>query len=182
MSSTIDETEPVEKQEEHATEAVKDVVPLTERVRHYVMETSGSLAEVSRVTGIPKTTLGGWLSGKKDLTTGVFDKVCEAYGIFPVRVAGKPSAMVVTAATLVRTHNPYQYFSAVEKHLLVLESEAIRKIQKEHNEERQILLETLKWYQSKLDAKTVLSTRALEELNGLMDRLDDLQHRNGEGQ
>ena len=176
MSSTIDETEPVEKQEEHATEAVKDAVPLTERVRLYVIEKSGSLAEVSRVTGIPKTTLGGWLSGKKDLTTGVFDKVCEAYGILPVRLFGKPSDNVVTVINL----SPY--LTQLQQFQVVLESEAIRKIQKEHHEERQILLQTLKWYQSKLDTKTVLSTQAISELNGLMDRLDDLQHRNGEGQ
>ncbi len=54
---------------------------LSEHVRNFVLEKSGTLAEISRVTGVPKTTLGGWLNGKKDLTTGVFDKVCEAYGI-----------------------------------------------------------------------------------------------------
>lgn len=74
--------------------------PLSERVRKYVVKTSGGLAEVHRRTGIPKTTLGGWIKGEKDITTSNFDRICEAYGIEPVRMTGEPSEDVPTAAQL----------------------------------------------------------------------------------
>lgn len=58
---------------------------LSERVRLYVLEQSGNATEVFKVTGVAKTTLGAWLKGEKALTTPVFDRICQAYGIVPTR-------------------------------------------------------------------------------------------------
>lgn len=61
---------------------------LSERVRRYVLATSKTLAEVHRVTGIGKSTLNPWLKGERTITTGIFDRICEAYKISPVRLYG----------------------------------------------------------------------------------------------
>ena len=58
---------------------------LSERVRLYVLERSGNATEIFKVTGVAKTTLGAWLKGEKALTTPVFDRICQAYGIVPTR-------------------------------------------------------------------------------------------------
>lgn len=63
--------------------------PLSERVRAYILEESGSLAEIARKTGIPKTTLNPWLLGKKSVTTNVLDRICEVYLISPIRLFDK---------------------------------------------------------------------------------------------
>lgn len=78
-----------------------DPDPLSERVRKYVLETSGGLAEVHRRTGLPKMTLSGWLRGEKHITTGNFDAICKAYGIEPVRLLdADPSDHVPAASQL----------------------------------------------------------------------------------
>lgn len=59
---------------------------LSERVRLYVLERSGNATEIFKVTGVAKTTLGAWLKGEKALTTPVFDRICQAYGIVPTRL------------------------------------------------------------------------------------------------
>lgn len=74
--------------------------PLSERVRKYVVEVSGGLAEVHRRTGLPKMTLSGWLRGEKHITTGNFDRICEAYGIEVFRWLGEPSENVPSAVQL----------------------------------------------------------------------------------
>jgi len=58
---------------------------LSERVRLYVLEQSGNATEIFKVTGVAKTTLGPWIRGEKALTTPVFDRICQAYGIVPTR-------------------------------------------------------------------------------------------------
>lgn len=58
---------------------------LSERVRLYVLEQSGNATEIFKVSGVAKTTLGAWLKGEKALTTPVFDRICQAYGIVPTR-------------------------------------------------------------------------------------------------
>jgi transcriptional regulator with XRE-family HTH domain len=65
---------------------------LTERVKRYVLEKSKTLAEIHKVTGVPRTTLGGWLKGEKSLTTTVFDRICQAYEISPVRLYDMPES------------------------------------------------------------------------------------------
>lgn len=75
--------------------------PLSERVRRYVLETGGGLAKVTKDTGLPKTTLGPWLKGdKKHISTSTFDRICEVYGIEPIRMSGEPSDDVPTANQL----------------------------------------------------------------------------------
>jgi hypothetical protein len=58
---------------------------LSERVRLYVLERSGNATEIFKVTGVAKTTIGPWIRGEKALTTPVFDRICQAYGIVPTR-------------------------------------------------------------------------------------------------
>jgi transcriptional regulator with XRE-family HTH domain len=72
--------------EMEAKESQEPGLNLTERVKRYVLEKSKTLAEIHKVTGIPRTTLGGWLKGEKSITTTVFDKICQAYEISPVRL------------------------------------------------------------------------------------------------
>ena len=69
-----------------AKESQEPGLNLTERVKRYVLEKSKTLAEIHKVTGIPRTTLGGWLKGEKSITTTVFDRICQAYEISPVRL------------------------------------------------------------------------------------------------
>jgi transcriptional regulator with XRE-family HTH domain len=69
-----------------AKESQEPGLNLTERVKRYVVEKSKTLAEIHKVTGVPRTTLGGWLKGEKSITTTVFDKICQAYEISPVRL------------------------------------------------------------------------------------------------
>lgn len=78
---------------------------LTERVRRYILEKSKTLAEIHKVTGVPKTTLGAWLKGEKSITTTVFDKICQAYEISPVRLNGQDSSKDVPTVQELATFN-----------------------------------------------------------------------------
>ncbi len=162
MSSTIDETEPVEKQEEHATEPIgTDYPSFTERVRRYVLEVSGSLAEVSRMTGIPKTTLGGWLSGKKDLTTGVFDKVCEAYCIYPITHMDTKSLIIPSIDSVSKAYES------------LAETAAMRRLSEEHKSEVDKLNGLVQWYQSKLRERAASIHQLLESSRDLQQIVRD---------
>lgn len=98
-------TKEQEKQVELTTNeqvlSITNYVPLSERVRRYVLEKSGGLAEIARKTGLPKTTLNPWLLGQKGITTGVLDKICEAYEIVPFRIDGTNSEHVPTVQSAI---------------------------------------------------------------------------------
>lgn len=78
---------------------------LTERVRRYILEKSKTLAEIHKVTGVPKTTLGAWLKGEKSITTTVFDKICQAYEISPIRLSGQNASKDVPTVQELATFN-----------------------------------------------------------------------------
>jgi transcriptional regulator with XRE-family HTH domain len=85
---------------ESITKGLNMADPLSERVRRYVLETGGGLADVARATGLPKSTLNPWLKGERHITTSTFDRICEVYGVEPIRMSGDPSDDVLTAKQL----------------------------------------------------------------------------------
>ena len=78
MTDTLQAKPPQETQTECDT--------VSKRVQRYVLEKSKTLAEIHKKTGVPRTTLRAWLKGEKSITTTVFDKICQAYKISPVRL------------------------------------------------------------------------------------------------
>lgn len=141
---------------------------LSERVRRYVLEKSGSLTEIARITSLPKTTLNPWLLGQKGITTTVLDKICEAYAIYPVRLFGENSDNVPSACDF----SPM--LQEVSRASIVSETEAMRKLSEEHKREREKLNELVDWYQSRIDQNGVMLTQLMqraEELGKIVERL-----------
>lgn len=85
---------------ESITKGLNMADTLSERVRRYVLETGGGLADVARATGLQKSTLNPWLKGERQINTSTFDKICKVYGIEPLRMSGDPSDDVPTAKQL----------------------------------------------------------------------------------
>lgn len=154
-------------QEVESGPSITKLETISERVKRYILEKSGTLSEISRVTSVPKTTLTGWLNGHKELTTGVFDKICEAYGIHPFRFFGEDSDFVPVA------HKTQEHLVKVHEEVL-FETKAMERLSKEHEEERNRLTDLLKWYHGKIDHLTFANahlTATLDETNRQLGKM-----------
>lgn len=116
MSAVKKKTEPTPQ-----TAPPEPYLSLSERIRLYVLEKSGGLAEIARVTGIPKTTLNPWLLGQKGITTSVLDRVCQAYQIVPFIIDGGPSEHVSSISSAVKDYDSLSR-QAMQSRLSLLES------------------------------------------------------------
>jgi transcriptional regulator with XRE-family HTH domain len=74
--------------------AITNKPGLSELIRKFLLELNVPLTWISTKTGVPKTTLSGWLNGKKDITSSVLDRICTGFGIVAVRALGPESEFV----------------------------------------------------------------------------------------